>query len=117
MHMNVRVDIEIAKHMLDLMESYEEGLGLNTETVMADLRKIKRAGDLIEQATVLHDDPNMTIFEHPIKGDTAPMMAYHKDSKRFFENCDFWDCGNPEEILEGIEMAVAQEKRLEDMVF
>jgi hypothetical protein len=46
---------------------------------------------LMETATKLYEDDNIILWEHPIKGDEAPVMAYLKEKQYFQEDTGEWD--------------------------
>lgn len=80
-----------------LRDKYEELWNTLTQVMIAD--------DLISAATTLYEDDEIALFEHPTKGDTAPVMGLHKHSGVFLANTGFWDVGNPDEIREELRAA------------
>ena len=61
--------------------------------------------NLMNKATKLYEDDRIALFEHPIKGDEAPMMCYWKDREFFDEDTGFYDVADVEEIVESYRSA------------
>lgn len=70
------------------------------EQIDETLVKLIEADALISEATTLYEDDEIAVFEHPVKGDNAPVMGFYKPSGTFLKNTGFWDVGDPEEIRE-----------------
>jgi hypothetical protein len=47
--------------------------------------------NLMSRATNLYEGDDIVLFEHPIKGDEAPVMAYIKADQVFDEDTQEWD--------------------------
>lgn len=99
----VRIDSAMAQQLYDqAVRGMTEEHGADYHQMVTDLKRAALADTFMRTGTVLHDDQWMTLYEHPTKGDTAPMMAYHKETAQFYIDCGFWDCGDPEEILQAL---------------
>lgn len=85
-------EIEI---ILASMRGSQRAIGKEGATVKeALLRKLMPVNDtlhLMSNATKLYEDDRIALFEHPIDGDEAPMMAYFKGIEHFDENVDEYD--------------------------
>ena len=57
----------------------------------AKIEPMVEAFGLMNKATVLYDDERVTLFEHPTKGDEAPVMAYFKKAEIFAEDTGEFD--------------------------
>jgi hypothetical protein len=65
------------------------------------LRDMLWARTFMGISTVLHETPGViTVYEHPISGQTAPIMVYIHKTGEFINRSPFWDCDCPEEIIE-----------------
>ncbi|MDX5412796.1 MAG: hypothetical protein LPK02_07090 [Rhodobacterales bacterium] len=114
MQLTVRIDSAMAQKLYDMVvqemdENQRDDPRCPYNQMVTDLKRAALSETFMRTGTVLHEDDHMILYEHPTKGDTAPMMAYHKASGRFYVSCGFWDCGNPEEILDALQQRAAED--------
>lgn len=105
--LTVRIDSAMAQKLYDMTvqempEGQRDDPGCPYNQMVTDLKRAALADTFMRTGTKLYEDQWMTLYEHPTKGDTAPIMAYHKETARFYIDCGFWDCGDPEEILQAL---------------
>lgn len=101
--LTVRIDSKMAQGLYDqAVRGMTEEHGADYHQMVTDLKRAALSDTFMRTGTKLYEDQWMTLYEHPTKGDTAPMMAYHKASGRFYVDCGFWDCGDTMEVLQAL---------------
>ncbi len=93
------IQVSMTLHMVELLQAQiedqlnQEPSGETKQALQLVDEKITpavRALNFMNKATKLYEDDDIALFEHPIHGDEAPVMAYIKEDEEFIEDTGEW---------------------------